>query len=318
MRLHDHSDDCLRHQTRSCWTRRPRQLPPAAAPFSVLSRRESALTFGVSGAFTSARRQSGPLTRLADVLIGSHISPQDPLATAAAENADVVQIFLGNPQSWKAPKPRDDAAELKAAALPIYVHAPYLINVASAKNRVRIPSRKILQQTCDAAAEIGAAAVIVHGGHVADDNDLDEGFVRWRKALEQLNTTVPVYLENTAGGDHAMARRFDTIARLWDVIGDTGIGFCLDTCHTWAVGEALVDAVDRIMGITGRIDLVHCNDSKDEAGSGRDRHANLGSGQIDPDLLVAAVKAAGAPVICETSDEGRKDDIAFLKDKANG
>jgi len=97
------------------------------------------------------------------VLIGSHVSPQDPLAAAAAENADVVQIFLGNPQSWKAPKPRDDAAKLKAAALPIYVHAPYLINVASANNRVRIPSRKILQDTCNAAADIGAAAVIVAG-----------------------------------------------------------------------------------------------------------------------------------------------------------
>lgn len=107
----------------------------------------------------------------------------------------------------------------------------------------------------------------------------------------------------------------DSIARLWDVIGDTGIGFCLDTCHTWAAGEALTDAVDRIKAITGRIDLVHCNDSRDEAGSGRDRHANLGSGQIDPDLLVAAVKAAGAPVICETADQGRKDDIAFLRER---
>jgi deoxyribonuclease-4 len=252
------------------------------------------------------------------VLIGSHVSPQDPLAAAAAEGADLVQIFLGNPQSWKAPKPREDAALLKAAALPIYVHAPYLINVASANNKVRIPSRKILQQTCDAAADVGAAAVIVHGGHVADDNDLDDGFARWRKALDQLETTVPVYLENTAGGDHAMARRFDIIGRLWDVIGDTGIGFCLDTCHTWAAGEALIDAVDRIKAITGRIDLVHCNDSKDEAGSGRDRHANLGAGQIDPELLVAAVKAAGAPVVCETSDEGRKDDIAFLREKTNG
>jgi deoxyribonuclease-4 len=252
------------------------------------------------------------------VLIGSHISPQDPLATAAAENADVVQIFLGNPQSWKAPKPREDAAELKAAALPIYVHAPYLINVASANNRVRIPSRKILQQTCDAAGQIGAAAVIVHGGHVTDDGDLDEGFERWRKALDQLESDVPVYLENTAGGDHAMARHFDTIGRLWDHIGDTGIGFCLDTCHAWAAGEGLVDAVDRIKGITGRIDLVHCNDSKDAAGSGRDRHANFGTGQIDPELLVAVVKAADAPVICETAEEGRKDDIAFLREKTSG
>ena len=124
---------------------------------------------------------------------------------------------------------------------------------------------------------------------------------------------MPVYLENTAGGDHAIARYFDTIGRLWDYIGDTDIGFCLDTCHAWAAGEALVDAVDRIKAITGRIDLIHCNDSKDPAGSGRDRHANLGTGEIDTDLLVEVVRAAGAPVICETADEGRKDDVALLR-----
>ena len=248
------------------------------------------------------------------MLIGSHVSPQNPLAAAEAEGADAVQIFLGNPQSWKKPKPRDDAARLRESDLPIYVHAPYLINVASANNRVRIPSRKILQDTCDAAADIAATAVIVHGGHV-DDDDLDAGFERWRKALDQLESAVPVYLENTAGGDHAMARHFDTIARLWDHIGDKNIGFCLDTCHTWAAGEALIDAVERIQSITGRIDLVHCNDSKDPAGSGRDRHANLGAGEIDVDLLVAVVTAADAPIICETADEGRKDDIALLRDR---
>jgi deoxyribonuclease-4 len=144
---------------------------------------------------------------------------------------------------------------------------------------------------------------------------LDAGFQRWRKALDQLESAMPVYLENTAGGDHAMARHFDTIARLWDHIGDKNIGFCLDTCHTWAAGEALIDAVERIQSITGRIDLVHCNDSKDPAGSGRDRHANLGAGEIDVDLLVAVVTAADAPIICETADEGRKDDIALLRDR---
>jgi deoxyribonuclease-4 len=248
------------------------------------------------------------------VLIGSHVRPQDPLAAAEAEGADLVQIFLGNPQSWKKPKPRDDAAMLRESSVPLYVHAPYLINVASANNRVRIPSRKILQDTCDAAAEIAATAVIVHGGH-ADDDDIQAGCERWRKAMERLETDVAVYLENTAGGDHAMARHFETIARLWDSIGDTGIGFCLDTCHAWAAGEALIDAVDRIRAITGRIDLLHCNDSRDAAGSGADRHANIGAGQIDPELLVAVVKAADAPVVCETADEGRKDDIAFLRER---
>jgi deoxyribonuclease-4 len=251
------------------------------------------------------------------VLIGSHVNQADPLAIAAAEDADLVQIFLGDPQSWKKPPPRDDVEELRASPVPVYVHAPYLVNLASPNNRIRIPSRKILQNTCDAAAEIGARAVIVHGGHVTDDDEPGAGFLRWRKGLEQLETEVPVYLENTAGGDHAMARHFDTIAGLWEAIGDKGIGFCLDTCHAWAAGEALVDAVDRIKAITGRIDLVHCNDSKDAAGSGADRHANIGTGTIDPELLVAVVAAAGAPVVCETAPEGRKDDVAFLRDKTS-
>jgi deoxyribonuclease-4 len=249
------------------------------------------------------------------VLIGSHVNQADPLAIAAAEDADLVQIFLGDPQSWRKPPPRDDADELRASPVPVYVHAPYLVNLASPNNRIRIPSRKILQNTCDAAAEIGARAVIVHGGHVTEDDEPGAGFLRWRKGLEQLESEVPVYLENTAGGDHAMARHFDTIAGLWDAIGDKGIGFCLDTCHAWAAGEALIDAVDRIKAITGRIDLVHCNDSKDSAGSGADRHANIGTGTIDPELLVAVVAAAGAPVVCETAPEGRKDDVAFLRDR---
>lgn len=249
------------------------------------------------------------------MLIGGHISPDDPIGTAAAEGADCVQLFLGNPQSWKAPKPRDDAADLRASDLPIYVHAPYLINVASPNNKVRIPSRKILQQTCDAAADIAAEAVIVHGGHVTEGEDPADGFARWRKALDQLESEVPVYLENTAGGDHAMARHFDTIAGLWDEIGDTGIGFCLDTCHAHAAGEEMLTAAERILAITGRIDLVHCNDSKDEPGSGRDRHEHLGQGQVAAEALVEAVRVADAPVICETAEDGRKDDIAWLRDR---
>jgi deoxyribonuclease-4 len=250
------------------------------------------------------------------VLIGSHVGPDDPLATAAAEGADVIQLFLGDPQSWKPPKPREDAEALKASSVPVYVHAPYIINVASANNRVRIPSRKILQQTCDAAIDVGAQAVIVHGGHITEDDDEVEGFKRWRKALDQLETEVPVYLENTAGGDHAMARHFETIARLWDHIGDVPyLGFCLDTCHAHAAGEDMAGAAERMLAITGRIDLVHCNDSKDGSGSGRDRHEHLGKGQVEPEALVEAVRVAGAPVICETADDHRKDDIGWLRER---
>jgi deoxyribonuclease-4 len=93
------------------------------------------------------------------------------------------------------------------------------------------------------------------------------------------------------------------------------VGFCLDTCHAHASGEPLEGVVERVLGITGRIDLVHCNDSKDPAGSGRDRHQHLGQGEIDPELLVEVVRTAGAPVIVETEPEGRKDDLAWLRDR---
>lgn len=248
------------------------------------------------------------------MLIGAHVRPADPLGAAASQGAGCAQFFLGNPQSWKPPKPRADAPALRAAGMPLYVHAPYLVNMASPNTRVRIPSRRMLQETCHAAAEIGARAVIVHGGSVAEDGDLTEGFRRWRRGLERLETSVPVYLENTAGGEHAMARRVDVIARLWEHIGDLGVGFCFDTCHAHAGGEPLPDAVDRVLAVTGRIDLVHCNDSRDEAGSGRDRHEHLGKGRIDPAALAAAVLRSGAPaVVCETPDEGRAGDLAWLR-----
>ena len=250
----------------------------------------------------------------ATMKIGAHLKMEDPLAMAAATGSEVVQIFLSDPQGWKKPVPRDDADALRASSVPVIVHAPYIVNRASANNQIRIPSRKVLQQTMDGAAAIGATAVVVHGGHVDADDTVEAGVERWVKGLQSLETDVPLYLENTAGGDHAMARHFDTIARLWDAIGGTGIGFCLDTCHAFAAGEELAKAVEQILAITGRIDLVHCNDSKDPHGSGRDRHEHLGSGTIDPTILVDVVRTANAPVICETPMDGVKDDIAFLRD----
>src|SRR6266536_3602270 len=112
--------------------------------------------------------------------------------------------------------PVDDAAELAATSMTKYVHAPYTINLASGNNRIRIPSRKILEDTCQAAEAFGAVAVMVHGGHVTADDDPEQGFLRWRKALEQHESPLPLLLENTAGGNYAMARRLDTLAGLWE------------------------------------------------------------------------------------------------------
>ena len=184
------------------------------------------------------------------------------------------------------------------------MHAPYLINVATTNNRIRIPSRKLLQQHVDAAAAIGARGLIVHGGHVNKDDDPEKGFDNWRKAIEATDLKLPLLIENTAGGDNAMTRYLERIARVWEAIsqaeGFDMVGFCLDTCHAHAGGNALETVVDDVVKITGRIDLVHCNDSRDDFDTGADRHANLGAGKVDPDLLAAVVRDAGAPVVVET------------------
>lgn len=249
--------------------------------------------------------------------IGSHVSPTDLLAAAAERDADAVQIFVANPQSWKAPVPRDDSEELKAADIDIYVHAPYLINLASPNNRVRIPSRKTLAATVVAAEAIGALGVVVHGGSIGPDEDLEVGFERWRKAMDSFDVTVPILVENTAGKGNTVMQDLDNYGPLWEAIGDFNVGVCLDTCHTWAAGADMETAVDRVNDLTSGITLVHGNDSRDEAGSNRDRHANFGEGHIPEELLLDVIRQADTTVIVETPGdaEAQSADIAWLRER---
>lgn len=256
--------------------------------------------------------------------IGAHVSDNDLVTAITERNGEAVQFFLSNPQDWKAPRPNPHTAALIETALEVYVHSPYVINVASLNNRIRIPSRKLVAQHAAAAAAVGARGLVVHGGHVANGEAAERGFENWRKMFAQQSAqsgsaqggfATRILVENTAGGDNAMARRFDSLARLWDAIGDYDVGFCLDTCHAFAAGEDLADVVDRARAITGRIDLVHCNNSRDEFGSARDRHAPLREGTIDPEQLVAVCAAANATVILETDPATQADDIAWLRER---
>jgi deoxyribonuclease IV len=259
--------------------------------------------------------------------IGAHVDQTDPVAEAKSRGADLVQFFLGDPQGYQGPEFRYDggADALRAAAeaerIDLYVHAPYIINVATTNNRIRIPSRKLLQQHVDAAAAIGAKGLIVHGGHVNKTDSPEKGFDNWRKAVEATDLKLPLLIENTAGGDNAMARYLDRIGRVWDAIsaaeGFDMVGFCLDTCHAHAGGNDLSTVVEEVRKITGRIDLVHANDSRDAFDSGADRHTNLGAGHIDPEELAAVVRDAGAPVVCETpgGPAEHQTDFAWLRER---
>ena len=261
------------------------------------------------------------------ITLGAHVDQADPLAEARARDVGLVQFFLGDPQGYRGPEVAYAAgadalrAEAEAAGVALYVHAPYIVNVATTNNRIRIPSRKLLQQHVDAAAALGAKGLIVHGGHVNRSDDPRTGFDNWRKAIEATDLKLPLLIENTAGGDQAMTRSLERLRGVWGAIAGTGqvgmVGFCLDTCHAHAGGNALETVVADVLAITGRIDLVHCNDSRDGFDSGADRHAGLGAGRIDPDLLAQVVRDAGAPVVCETpggADE-HVADFAWLRER---
>ena len=110
--------------------------------------------------------------------IGAHFHVDHPLNEAIACGADAAQFFLGDPQGWKGPVvPGGDPAAVSAAyaeaGIVVYIHAPYVINVATSNNRIRIPSRKLLTQQLAAAASVGANGLIVHGGHVTAGTDVE-------------------------------------------------------------------------------------------------------------------------------------------------
>lgn len=250
--------------------------------------------------------------------LGAHVRDDDPVAAAREVGAELVQFFLADPQGWKKPKPRPDEAEILASGLGVYAHAPYLVNVASTNNKIRIPSRKMVTEHAAAAATLGGWGLIVHGGHVGAGDDIAEGMTNWRKMFERATFPVPVLVENTAGGENACARSLDRLAMLWDAVGEFGVGFCLDTCHAWAAGLDLETVVDDVRAITGRIDLVHVNSSRDPAASSRDRHANFATGTIPPELLAHVVREAGCDALVETPGEGQAEDLAFLRARLAG
>src|SRR4051812_4005101 len=201
--------------------------------------------------------------------------------------------------------------------------------VAGARLRARaLPDQRLLaaQQRAPRVAQDPPADLRRRGGDRRRRGDRPRWALRGRgrggvralgRALETLKSDVPVLIENTAGGTNAVARKIDALAQLWEVVAsaktDVEVGFCFDTCHAHAAGEDLSDVVERVLAIVGKIDLLHANDSRDPAGTGADRHANLGAGQIDPGALEAMIRAAGPPVVVETPDAGLAADIEFVR-----
>lgn len=257
--------------------------------------------------------------------LGGHLPSHDPLTVADRLGLDVVQLHLSSPRMWRDPGPRDDADELRRSGRIVSAHAPYLCNPASADPQVRSRTAVLLQATLDAAATVGAGGVVVHAGSAGIGGTIDDAVARWCDLLPRLRGPVPVWIENTASGQASVGRHLDTVARLFATLRDlpdveVEIGACLDTAHAFAADAAAADTpgewVERFRDAAGGIDLVHVNDSAAPAGSGRDRHANLGAGGMGLGRLAQMIAAARAPAaVLETPgyDERRAQDAEILR-----
>src|SRR5260370_1476957 len=140
--------------------------------------------------------------------IGGHFHSDHPLDDAVACGAKVAQFFLGDPKGWKGPViPGGDPGALRdayaASDVDVYIHAPYVINVASTNNRIRIPSRKLLDQQLKAAAAIGAKGLIVHGGHVTGGGGATQGGAHRGQGGQQVGRPPPPPLAHTPRGHSA-------------------------------------------------------------------------------------------------------------------
>ena len=267
--------------------------------------------------------------------VGAHVSVAGGLARALPRavdiGAEVAQVFVANPRGWAPPSadPDGDAAFAAACDMPVFVHAPYLINFGSPSADTLARSAAALQFSLRRGAAIGARGVVVHAGSAVLGNRWDVAMATARECVLRALDAVPggprLLIEPTAGGGGALASDAASLAAYLDVLGrDERIGVCLDTCHLHAAGHdlstpasfaAALRAYGRAAG-RGGIGLVHVNDSRDPAGSKRDRHAAVGRGTIGRGAFAALFSSPvtrRVPMVVETAEADHAADIATLK-----
>ena len=240
--------------------------------------------------------------------IGAHVKVANGLPTcverAVELGAECLQIFVGAPQQWKdAVYPDDQVARLRAAIEakevgPVFIHAPYLINLASPKPQLRAMSRQALERQLAWSDRIGAVGVVVHVGS-GDEDTLEVASDSLNRLLAAHPGESAIILENDAGAGRRIGRTLDQIGELirW-ADGDERLRVCLDTAHTLASGyeirtaeglEAVLAEFEREIGFD-RLALVHANDSKVDINTHKDRHENIGDGFIGAEAFARIVR----------------------------
>jgi deoxyribonuclease IV len=235
------------------------------------------------------------------LLIGAHVSTAGGLVRALERGQELrceaIQIFNQSPRMWRPTRYGDEdfaafrEAFAESSVEAVVIHMIYLINPAGQDKEMRKKSLDSLVHALRVGDGIGALGVVVHPGALKEDT---RGRAKRRavsliKEALRRTESCPIIYENTAGSPQLLGRDFDETA---DLIEKTGsgkrLGLCVDSCHLHATGfdvrspegvSELVDEIDSKVGLE-KLVCLHLNDSRDECGSNRDRHANIGTGEI--------------------------------------
>jgi deoxyribonuclease-4 len=276
------------------------------------------------------------------MLIGAHVSPAGGLPKAIERGVErgctAIQIFNQSPRMWRASAyAEEDVAAFRAAmeASPIgavLIHAVYLLNCASEDRDIRAKSLASLTNSLRVGAAIGASGVVLHPGS-AKTGDVASAIARAGETIRAAladSEGCELHLENTAGTGGTLGRSVAELAALLEACGgEERVGVCLDSCHLFASGydirteagmRSLLRACTGELG-RGRVRSLHLNDSQTALGSNRDRHANVGAGELGEAGCRAFLSARGLqklPCVLETPGENRSgpsaEEVAAVKE----
>jgi deoxyribonuclease-4 len=266
-------------------------------------------------------------------LLGAHVDSSGGLhlafERAAAMGAEAIQVHPTPPGFWGSPKLDEERiSKFKEAAAahdnpPFYFHAVYLINLAGDDPAMRQRSESTLAGYLKAADDLGISGVIFHtGSHkgAGFEARLPNIVEHLKHVMERADPKVArLVIENNAGLGGCVGARFEEIAQMLTALGDPRASVCFDTCHAFASGydertaadvSRTMDELDKVVGLE-RVEVIHCNDSVTGLGSNRDRHANIGTGEIGEEgfrALLHEPRLAKLPFILEVPGAGEGPD----------
>lgn len=264
------------------------------------------------------------------MLIGAHVSPAGGPAKAVERGTDIgaraIQIFNQSPRMWKPTVYRDEQIAAFHEAMAdsdvdaLMIHAVYLLNAASEDEEIRAKTLTSLIASLRAGDALGAVSVVLHPGS-AKTGEVPPAIKRAGAVIKEAlaeSESCALHLENTAGAGGTLGRSFHELAALIEAAGgDERLGMCLDSCHLYASGfdirtaEGLTSVLDECASIVGidRLGSLHFNDSQGGLGSNRDRHADVGQGELGDDgcaVFLSEPRFDGLPVILETPGPDKK------------